>query len=149
MRLWGKLPSERLKTRLVWLLKPKFIVSVWAIIFDEQRRVLLLKHTHDDAHPWGLPSGCVEKGESLNQALRREVLEETGWPIEVRSLLAVEHDNPLPVVRVAYLCRITGGCFHATVEVEDFGFFASDDLPSGLRPLQSKVIEQASEQLRQ
>ena len=131
---------------MVWLLRPKFVVSVWALILDEHRRVLLLKHTHTGARPWGLPRGCVEKAEGLADAVRREVLEETGWVIEPVSLLAAELEPPLSELRLAYLCRIVGGSFRPTAEVEDFAFFGAAQLPPGVRPLQVQIIRRACEE---
>ncbi|MGW8374861.1 NUDIX hydrolase [Streptomyces sp. ODS28] len=53
---------------------------VGAVIADREDRVLLLHRTADDYFGglWELPSGGVEEGESLTEALHREVAEETG-----------------------------------------------------------------------
>ena len=52
------------------------------LLFDPERRVLLFRG-HDPARPadgtwWITPGGGVEPGETLSQAARRELLEETG-----------------------------------------------------------------------
>jgi 8-oxo-dGTP diphosphatase len=53
---------------------------VGAVITDANGRVLLLHRTADDylGGLWELPSGGVDDGETLTEALRREVEEETG-----------------------------------------------------------------------
>ncbi|MFE2291317.1 NUDIX hydrolase [Streptomyces sp. NPDC059452] len=59
----------------------KYVVG--ALVTDEKGRVLLLKRRADDflGGLWELPSGGVEPGERLEDALRREVLEETGLTV--------------------------------------------------------------------
>lgn len=52
------------------------IPAVAAIIHDDQHR-LLLQRKHDGS--WSLPAGAIEPGESSEQAIAREVLEETGY----------------------------------------------------------------------
>ena len=55
---------------------------VGAIIFDPAGRLLLIKRGHDPgAGLWSLPGGRVEPGESDEQAVVREVAEETGLSV--------------------------------------------------------------------
>lgn len=53
------------------------------------RRVLLVQEPGDEAL-WSIPGGRVEEGETLEQAVKREALEEAGMPIELEGLLRVE-----------------------------------------------------------
>src|SRR5438874_11508176 len=71
--------------------------SVSAVIFDRRRRLLLQQRS--DGGQWGLPGGSVEIGESLAEAARREVLEETGLVVVVRRLIGVYSEPALQVVR--------------------------------------------------
>lgn len=61
------------------------LVGVGAIIIDkDRRRVLLVKRGREPAlGRWSLPGGLVDVGETLTEALRREVLEETGLAVTV------------------------------------------------------------------
>jgi 8-oxo-dGTP diphosphatase len=55
------------------------ILAASAVIVDDASRVLLVKRGHEPAKGlWSLPGGSVEEGETLAQAVTREVLEETG-----------------------------------------------------------------------
>ena len=62
--------------------------SVVGILFSkDQKEVLLIKRR--DVPVWVLPGGGIEKSESLEEAIIREVLEETGWVVTVEELLLV------------------------------------------------------------
>lgn len=93
------------------------IVSVGAVILEGER-VLLIKRAHEPLMgAWSLPGGVVEVGETLAEALRREVREETGFDIHVGPLIeALDRVHRGPDERVEYhfvildyLCRVGGG----------------------------------------
>lgn len=68
------------------------IQSVVGIIKDQYGRVLILKRVSTDrAFPgkWDLPGGKVDKGESLQEAIVREVKEETGLDVTVSKYAGV------------------------------------------------------------
>lgn len=56
-----------------------FVPGVRALIINDEGEVLLQQRS--DTGCWGLPGGCVELGETALEALRREVLEETGLTV--------------------------------------------------------------------
>ena len=59
--------------------EPPVVACVGAVVLDAAGRILLIRRGHDPhAGLWSLPGGRVENGETLEQAVRREVLEETG-----------------------------------------------------------------------
>ena len=55
------------------------VPSVAAVVHNEEGHVLLGRKSEDGS--WSLPAGAIEPGESPEQALRREVLEETGLDV--------------------------------------------------------------------
>jgi 8-oxo-dGTP diphosphatase len=58
------------------------VPCVGAVVLDAAGRLLLIRRGHEPhAGLWSLPGGRVEAGETLEQAVRREVLEETGLPV--------------------------------------------------------------------
>lgn len=64
------------------------MTGVGAVIF-RQDRVLLVQRGREPAYGrWSLPGGLVELGETLEEAVKREVLEESGLNVEVRDLVA-------------------------------------------------------------
>ncbi|WP_316568778.1 NUDIX hydrolase [Neobacillus sp. YIM B06451] len=59
---------------------------VYGLIVNEEKKVLMVRN---EGAGWTLPGGAVEKGETLTEALIREVMEETGLEAEAGRLLAV------------------------------------------------------------
>src|SRR6185369_9189935 len=60
----------------------RFTVTAGAVIFNDQKQVLLLKHRFRAGSGWGLPGGFLERGEQPIEALRRESREEIGLELE-------------------------------------------------------------------
>jgi 8-oxo-dGTP diphosphatase len=85
---------------------------------------------------WSLPGGIVETGETLDAAVRRETLEETGLVIE--PLLIVEvFERIMPdadgrieyhYVLIDYLCEATGGSLQADDDVSQARWFPKHSL---------------------
>lgn len=65
----------------------KDLKVVYALIQNEEGNVLLVHNT--DGGGWSLPGGKVEYGETLVEALKREVREETGLFVEVNDIVSV------------------------------------------------------------
>jgi len=91
-------------------------VGVGAVILDDQGRVFLAKRgaaARNEPGKWEFPGGAVEFNETLADALKREVYEEYGVEIEVRSLLdVVDHilvEEKQHWVSPTFLCRIVRG----------------------------------------
>lgn len=68
---------------------PVHIVSVGGLIENDEGKILLVKSPD---RGWEIPGGQVEEGETLTDALKREIKEEAGIHIEVGRLKAV-HSN--------------------------------------------------------
>ena len=89
------------------------IPCVGAIITDRAGRLLLIKRGHDpEAGRWSVPGGRIEPGETDQEAVIREVREETGLEVEVGRLVG-EVERPAPGGRRLqirdYAATVTGG----------------------------------------
>ena len=113
------------------ILRPRYQVAVAAIIFDEEGRILLLKHTYRKFE-WGLPAGGLEHGEKPEDAVVREFHEETGLEIRVEKMLMATSTAEYPHVSLIYLCRVAGGEFRPSLEVSEMRYFHLDQLPAML-----------------
>lgn len=76
----------------VHLIRRSHTLGVRAIVQKEDGSVLLVKHTYVPG--WYLPGGGVEWGETLYQALEKELIEETGVKLTSKAkMLAVYQNN--------------------------------------------------------
>ena len=66
------------------------VPAVSAIVTDEQGRMLLIRRT--DNNYWSIPGGGVNPGESVSDAVAREVKEETGIDCQVNGLVGIYSD---------------------------------------------------------
>ncbi len=85
---------------------PKHIVAVAGLVTDAQGRVLLVRSPRGD---WEFPGGQVEEGETLTDALVREVREETGISVAVGPLAGVYSNVKSHIVMLDFLCEYLGG----------------------------------------
>ncbi|WDZ75628.1 NUDIX domain-containing protein [Ensifer adhaerens] len=90
--------------------------SVAAAILDSDGRILLQEKSSGEG--WSLPAGAIEPGETPVEAIIREVMEETGYPVSFEAILGVfggkefRHTYPngdrVEYVVTLFRCRIIG-----------------------------------------
>ena len=128
------------------------VVSVGAVIVDADRVLLVKRGREPLKGRWSLPGGVVEIGETLEDALKREVREETGLAIDVGPVVEVldrvqrTDDDRVEYhyVIIDYLCRATGGSLCCATDADDARWVARGDL-GGYDPTSkvAAVIERA------
>ncbi|WP_454140779.1 NUDIX hydrolase [Microbacterium lacticum] len=120
-------------------------VAAYAVVFDEERGILLA-HWHEGRRAaWTLPGGGLEDGEDPADAVRREVREETGFRVEIDELLGIHSrvipvrqritpdvDAPLHTLRIVYRAHVTGGRLRNEVggSTDEADWFALGELPA-------------------
>lgn len=139
-RVWKSLRGS-VQWRLLWLMQSTFMVGVSGVVLDESDRVLLLRHRYWTAARWGLPSGYVKRGERLEDALAREVHEETGYRIDEIELIRLVSGYKLRL-EVSYRARLSGGALRVDEnEVLEGGFFAVDEFPDDVLASHRDLVE--------
>ena len=121
-------------------------VGVGAVLVHQGRVLLIRRGKEPLRGRWVVPGGTVEVGETLEQALVREVQEETGLvvrPIEVVAVFdRIERDGDAVryhYVIVDYRCRYVSGTPQAASDAQDVAFVAREDLPRYALP--EKALE--------
>ena len=114
------------------------LVGVGALIF-KNHRILLTQRGKDPLKGWwSLPGGALETGETLKDAVCREVLEETGLEVEAGEVFEVferiTRDATGLVeyhfVLVDYICRVTGGTLMPGDDADAVEWVSRKNLPS-------------------
>jgi 8-oxo-dGTP diphosphatase len=85
---------------------PKHILAVAGLVSDAHGRVLMLRSPR---RGWEFPGGQVEEGESLTDALVREVFEETGVRVTVGRLTGIYSNVRSHTVMLHFLCDYVSG----------------------------------------
>lgn len=110
------------------------MVAVSAVIVDAANRVLLVQRGHEPAlGQWSLPGGSVEAGESMSEALRREVREETGLEVVVGeevwgATLDLAPDAPYDIH--TFTARVIGGELSAADDAADARYLTASEVSS-------------------
>lgn len=108
------------------------IPCVGAVVRDAAGRLLLVRRARPPAQgSWSLPGGRVEPGETVEAAVVREVLEETGLVVTPGPLVGtVERAAPTGGVYVIddLLCELQGGSLRAGDDAADVGWFTTDEV---------------------
>ncbi|MFE7381118.1 NUDIX hydrolase [Streptomyces zhihengii] len=114
------------------------VPSVTAVAVNEGGEVLLIHKTDNDL--WALPGGGVDVGESAPDAAVRETKEETGFDVEVTSLVGI-YTNPAHVMAyddgevrqqfsICFRARIVGGELRTSSESKEVAFVDPSRLDS-------------------
>ncbi len=123
------------------------MVTVDGIIIEEGKVLLIKRATSPYKDHWALPGGFVELGETLEEAVAREVKEETGLQTKPVKLIGAYSDpgrDPRGhTITVAYLLKTINGNPKITHEAKEIGFFALDSLPENMAFDHEKIINGA------
>ena len=105
------------------------VVAVGAFVFDGSRVLVVERSKPPGEGLWTVPGGRLERGETLAQAVAREVREETGLVVEVGPLACVVErmGDDFHFVILDYLARGIGGTLAAASDVRDAKYVSDQE----------------------
>lgn len=138
-KIWQITPRV-LRLKAVRLTQNKFTASVAAVVINENREVLLLKHLMRPFHSWGFPGGFMEHGESPEEAIRREICEETG--LELKNIEIVRVRTIKTHLEIIFRAEAGGKPEAKSREITDAQWFKSNEMPEDMSRKQKAMAEE-------
>jgi 8-oxo-dGTP pyrophosphatase MutT (NUDIX family) len=131
LTLYARLPTWA-RRRVVRTVAPSFTVGAICLIERSDGAILLVRQVY--RHHWGIPGGLLQRGEEPADAVRREVVEEVGLPVDLAGEPAVVVDAEAQRVDVVFRARPADGVDPAVAkpespEIAEVRWFARTDLP--------------------
>eukprot|EP01060_Flectonema_neradi_P022839 TRINITY_DN31059_c0_g1_i1.p1 TRINITY_DN31059_c0_g1~~TRINITY_DN31059_c0_g1_i1.p1 ORF type:complete len:298 (+),score=59.89 TRINITY_DN31059_c0_g1_i1:46-939(+) len=129
-------------------------VGCGAFIFDDKKRVLLIKRSQNaksEPGTWARPGGAVEMGETVEEALVREMREEVGLEITNPRLLDVTTQTTKGAnwVAIGYIVNVKGDPLAATNKEphkhDDLQWFSLNNLPTPIASFVKQALQDISE----
>jgi 8-oxo-dGTP pyrophosphatase MutT (NUDIX family) len=120
-------------------------LGVRGVVTNAAGEVLLIEHTY--VRGWYLPGGGIERGETAEEALARELMEEAGVRLTGRPTLVSFHSNHVKFAGdhvLIYRVDNWEACPPTqTGEIHAMAWFAAGQLPEGITPATRRRIEEA------
>ena len=114
-----------------------FHIAVGALIIKGYK---VLLHHRTDYDLWDLPSGGMKKGETIFQALKREVKEETGLNIKPVKITGLYQNYRKEIIVLIFLIKVISGKLTKNKEADDFKYFDYKKLPKNFPAKQKERI---------
>ncbi len=136
--IWKRIPS-RFRLKIIRATQKKFTASVGVIITDADEKILLLEHILRPASGWGIPGGFLNQGEQPEEAVRRELREETGIELENVKMLRVRTIKLH--IEILFRATSTGKAEVKSREIKSLGWFEVDKMPEEMSSVQKSIVE--------
>lgn len=106
------------------------LVAVGGVILNEGKTLLVKRKNPPNKGSWAIPGGKVKYGETLDEAVKRELKEETHFDVKVKELLAIVEiiKEGFHYVILDFICEIVGGELKASSDASDAKFFSLNEI---------------------
>ena len=120
---------------------PLHIIAAAGIVVNDKNEILMIKNNR---RGWEFPGGQVEVGENVIDAVKREILEETGIDVEVGELFCISSNTgkypgyngvkEIPTkIMLDFICRAKGGMPVPSDENSETAFIPKSSVPELIR----------------
>lgn len=92
------------------------LVSCAGLVTNDEGKILLVK---SPLRGWEYPGGLIEPGETFQQALRREIREESGVEVEITGFVGICKNVEKDIVNIDFTCKYAGGELSTSEESTD------------------------------
>lgn len=127
-----------------WTYYPRVATSAVAVILKDNQILLVQRNREPHKGTWMCPSGFIEYGEHPDEAIRREVLEETGLEATAIEMLGVDQaDDVREPGHFVFAYKVTVGAGELKTDLhenQDIKWFDVADLPEIAWPTQRIVL---------
>jgi ADP-ribose pyrophosphatase YjhB (NUDIX family) len=112
------------------------------VVVEQDGKVLMVRRLiQPGLGLWSLPGGYVDRGEIVEHAAAREVMEETGLIVDITGLIGLFSEDGHPVVVAAFDSVNTNGEVMAGPEVSELGYFSLEELPPLAFPRDVEILK--------
>ncbi len=130
--------------------RPILMVGAAILLLDGSNRLLMMKRSDNEC--WGLPGGSTEPGEVVEEAAKRETVEEVNLQVGETPLFGVfsgpelyyryPNGDEVYNVTIVYLSRDWHGELKLNDEHTEWRWFAASEIPENVSPPIKPVLEQ-------
>lgn len=128
-KLWLHCPRS-LRHRILRASQDNFLIGTLGIIENSKSEILLLEHRFRLPSPWGLPGGFLQRHESPQEGLIRELREETGLEITLNpGIYEVIHEPTIGNATLIMTGKTVEKGLRLSSEIRTGGFYSHTAVP--------------------
>ncbi len=133
-----RLTPRFLSKWIVYIVKPKYVIAVVALVADDAGRLLVLHHTYGKKYRWRFPGGIMERHERPFETAERELREEANMVVKAKQLITIV--DGYATLDIAVYCELVNELpFVPNAEVDDLRWIHPDERELSLPTEQMEI----------